>query len=67
MTKYGTDRVIGERTSGATVDIAAETFWAKSYSGRGKSASIIAIRWATLLFCLGVWGLVVAGIAASLS
>ena len=64
LTNYEIDRVVGERAGDMAADIATDTFWAYFYSGRTNSNSILAIRWATLLFCLSVWGLVVAGIAA---
>ena len=63
LTNYETDRVVGERASDVAADIATDTYWAYFYSGRTNSISILAIRWATLIFCLGFWGLVVAGIA----
>jgi len=62
-----TEGVAGKNASDAAADITTETFLSKFYTGRNTATSILAIRWATLLFCLGVWGLVIAGIAAWLS
>ena len=60
LAHYENDRVVSERAGDTATDITTDTFWA-------EFPSIRAIRWAALLFCLGVWGLVVAGIVAWLN
>jgi hypothetical protein len=62
--RYTKNSVAGKSASGIAAELPTKDFLSESGFVRNNTIPILAIRWATLLFCLAIWGFVIAGIAA---